>query len=422
MAFTGTAPNKTYQRTDGTRTGSAVNVTADGAGVNNTAALADNRENDIAAALTTSWQVNGDNQPTANLPMNTKKFTGMAQGSARTDSLRIDQVQDGDLIYAGTVGGTADAIELTTAPVCAPVEGMTIVFIPASDSTSTVTVDLNGNGAVALQYNAAALSGQELQAGLPARITHDGTVWQLENTARLADLNALAKTDGNIIVGDGTNWVAESGATARTSLGLGTGDSPQFTGIELGHASDTTITRTGAGDIAIEGNAVYRAGGTNVAIADGGTNADTAAAAFSNLKQAATTTATGVVEKATQAEVEAETADKYPDAALLKYHPGMAKFWALVTVSGGTPTLVSSYNVAGIVDTATGRLTVTIATDFSSANYAVQMSVEDTPNQDLYPKVSTGTRAAGSVEVSSCNASGVLADPAAWHVTGYGDQ
>ena len=43
--------------------------------------------------------------------------------------------------------------------------------------------------------------------------------------------------------------------------------------IELGHATDTTIARSGAGDITIEGNAVYRAGGTAVALADGGTGA-----------------------------------------------------------------------------------------------------------------------------------------------------
>ena len=40
--------------------------------------------------------------------------------------------------------------------------------------------------------------------------------------AGLADIAGLAVTDGNFVVGDGTNWVAESGATARTSLGLGT--------------------------------------------------------------------------------------------------------------------------------------------------------------------------------------------------------
>lgn len=40
--------------------------------------------------------------------------------------------------------------------------------------------------------------------------------------ADLDAIAALAKTDGNFIVGNGTAWVAESGATARTSLGLGT--------------------------------------------------------------------------------------------------------------------------------------------------------------------------------------------------------
>lgn len=39
----------------------------------------------------------------------------------------------------------------------------------------------------------------------------------------------------------------------RASLGLDTTDSPQFTGINLGHATDTTITRVSAGVIAVEG-------------------------------------------------------------------------------------------------------------------------------------------------------------------------
>lgn len=51
--------------------------------------------------------------------------------------------------------------------------------------------------------------------------------------------------------------------------------SPQFTGIELGHGSDTTITRASAGDLNVEGNVVYRAGGTDVPVADGGTGAST---------------------------------------------------------------------------------------------------------------------------------------------------
>ncbi len=62
--------------------------------------------------------------------------------------------------------------------------------------------------------------------------------------AQLDDLAALALTDGNIIVGDGTNWVAESGATARTSLGLGTGNSPQFDGLTINSADPSIVFDT----------------------------------------------------------------------------------------------------------------------------------------------------------------------------------
>jgi hypothetical protein len=51
--------------------------------------------------------------------------------------------------------------------------------------------------------------------------------------AGLTDIAGLTPTDSNIIVGDGANWVAESGDTARTSLGLGTGDSPTFAGLTV---------------------------------------------------------------------------------------------------------------------------------------------------------------------------------------------
>ena len=88
------------------------------------------------------------------------------------------------------------------------------------------------------------------------------------------DIAALAVTDGNIIVGDGSNWVAESGATARTSLGLGTiatqassnvtisGGTIDSTAIGSGTPSSgdfTTLSTTGAftvgGDFDLSGAA-----------------------------------------------------------------------------------------------------------------------------------------------------------------------
>ncbi len=92
-----------------------------------------------------------------------------------------------------------------------------------------------------------------------------------------ADVTVMAVlTDGQMIVGDGaTDPVAESGATLRTSIGVGTTDSPQLTAINVGAASDTTISRPSAGDIQIEANIVYRAGGTDVPVTDGGMGAGT---------------------------------------------------------------------------------------------------------------------------------------------------
>lgn len=51
-----------------------------------------------------------------------------------------------------------------------------------------------------------------------------------------------------------------SGIAASTSTALGVGS------LELGHASDTTLSRSSAGDVAVEGNRLYRVGGSMVGL------------------------------------------------------------------------------------------------------------------------------------------------------------
>src|SRR5210317_1245128 len=65
-----------------------------------------------------------------------------------------------------------------------------------------------------------ALNGSAL-TDLDASNLASGTVPNARLDQQLQDVAGLAVTDGNIIVGDGSNFIAESGATARTSLGLG---------------------------------------------------------------------------------------------------------------------------------------------------------------------------------------------------------
>jgi hypothetical protein len=56
----------------------------------------------------------------------------------------------------------------------------------------------------------------------------------------LTAIAALTPTDNNIIVGNGSAWVAESGATARTSLGLAIGTDVQAYDAELAALASTT--------------------------------------------------------------------------------------------------------------------------------------------------------------------------------------
>ena len=49
---------------------------------------------------------------------------------------------------------------------------------------------------------------------------------------------------------------SSTAAGAATNLGLGTGDNPQFTAVNIGHATDTTLARVSAGVASIEGDTI----------------------------------------------------------------------------------------------------------------------------------------------------------------------
>jgi hypothetical protein len=82
--------------------------------------------------------------------------------------------------------------------------------LPASKA---VILDASGN---IVANNGSALTN------LNASNLASGTVANARLDAQLQDVAGLAVTDGGFIVGDGSNFVLETGATARTSLGLGT--------------------------------------------------------------------------------------------------------------------------------------------------------------------------------------------------------
>ena len=161
----------------------------------------------------------------------------------------------GAVTISGTTLSAADSSQITVAEALQVDGQLTNANVSITGGTITGITDITVS-----------------DGGTGASSFTDGGVLLGSGTGAITAMAELS--DGEMIVGDGSgDPVAESGATLRTSIGVGTGDSPQFTGIEVGHANDTTLTKASSGDIAIEGNIVYRAGGTDVPVSDGGTGA-----------------------------------------------------------------------------------------------------------------------------------------------------
>ena len=124
--------------------------------------------------------------------------------------------------------------------------------------------------------------------------------------------------------------------------------------------------------------------------------------------------------QATQAAIEAETnEDTYIPPDLLKHHPGIAKVWAFVDRSAGTPSLSSpSYNITSVTDDGAAQTIITINTDFSSAVYVPGASTISTSL--IIAK--THTLVSGSFKVTTVNSSDATSDTVNFVCWAFGDQ
>jgi hypothetical protein len=85
-------------------------------GVPITASRFDAELDGMATALSTCITKDGQTVITANIPLNSNKFTNVGSGTARTDTINLGQVQDNQFQYLGTTTGGADAYTLAPSP------------------------------------------------------------------------------------------------------------------------------------------------------------------------------------------------------------------------------------------------------------------------------------------------------------------
>jgi hypothetical protein len=121
---------------------------------------------DIATALTNCITRDGQSTPSANLPMNAKKLTGLAAGTAAGDSVRYEQV-----VLTGGALGTPTSGTLTNCTFPTLNQSTT-----GNALTATTATNLAGGGAGQLPYQTASGTTAMLAAGTATYVlTSNGT-------------------------------------------------------------------------------------------------------------------------------------------------------------------------------------------------------------------------------------------------------
>lgn len=254
---------------------------------------------DIASALSQVVLRSGVAPMSGNLNANGNKVTGLAAADTNGDAVRFEQA----ILTAPSAAQTITSTGLTLESTDAGATSGPDLFI-SRNSASPAANDYGGRLLFMFDDSAgnsdafAALRSQALDvtSGSEDGLLEIGVVtggafayeigltgvalYPVTNAGLDLGSGSLrfgATYTNTIELGNPSDTTLTRGAAGRLDVEAGAGSLFVST-IELGSESDTTLARLSSGDISVEGNRVYRAGGTDVPVADGGTGASTAAA------------------------------------------------------------------------------------------------------------------------------------------------
>ena len=121
-------------------------VTDKNQNINITASRMDGEDDNFASGLSNCITKDGQTVLTQNIPFNSKKITGLANGVNIDDAINLGQLQNNQFLYLGTTGGSADFYTLSPNPLItsyATTQQFTIK-INASNLTTTPYLQISG--------------------------------------------------------------------------------------------------------------------------------------------------------------------------------------------------------------------------------------------------------------------------------------
>lgn len=223
-----------------------------------------------------------------------------------------------------------------------------------------------------------------------------------------ADVASGATTNIGAATSPNVNITGTTTITAFDSVDAGIKRFVKFAGaLTLTHNATSLILPGGA-------NITTAAGDTAIFVSEGSGNWR----CLGYLKADGTAVVATIA--ATQSDQETATSTTtYVSPGRQQFHPSAAKVWIKCDAAGS---IQASYNVTSITDDGTGLVTVTIATDFSSANYAITATAFENTTADQMRIIGIAAQAAGSFQGKCVNQTPIKIDPISWYFSAFGDQ
>lgn len=135
---------------------------------------------EIAAGLSNVICRDGQSVVTQDIPFNSHRITGLAEGVSIHDAATIQSLIGNTGKFVLTVGGSGNAITLTTTSGLSLGNGSEFWFVATNTNTGAVTVNINGLGAKSLtKAGTISLSPSDIMTGMLIGIMYDGTRFQM---------------------------------------------------------------------------------------------------------------------------------------------------------------------------------------------------------------------------------------------------
>lgn len=234
----------------------------------------DQNDTDFQSGINNCLTKDGQNSPSANLPMNGKKHTNVANAAASNEYLAAGQYQDGGIVY-GTTTGSANAYVLTLGvSITSYTAGLTLRFKANFANTGAATLDVDGLGAVTIKKDTSVdLVANDIIVDQIVQVTYDGTNFQVDIfSVELDTTPGLEYNSGKLRVKAGEGIALDA---SGTNVDLDTTPGLEFNASKLRVKAGTGITLDASGtnvDVGTGANQIVQLDGSAQLPALDGTN------------------------------------------------------------------------------------------------------------------------------------------------------